>query len=141
MSTLLIQSGTLDDIADAIRAKTGKVASMTPLEMPDEIESISGGGGEASTLVITTDTSGSYASVLVADNTFTISNSYRYSQVSGEANAVVTEVCKVYYDTSQSQWKIKATTDVTCDGTDYSAGDVVASWAYNVSIKKIVVKA
>lgn len=45
MSTMLIQSGTLDDIADAIRSKTGKVASMTPLEMPDEIESISGGGG------------------------------------------------------------------------------------------------
>lgn len=44
MSTMLIQSGTLDDIADAIRSKTGKVASMTPLEMPDEIESISGGG-------------------------------------------------------------------------------------------------
>ena len=45
MSTLLVQSGTLDDIADAIRAKTGKVASMTPLEMPQEIASISGGGG------------------------------------------------------------------------------------------------
>lgn len=44
MSTMLIQSGTLDDIADAIRAKTGKVASMTPLEMPQEIASISGGG-------------------------------------------------------------------------------------------------
>lgn len=43
MSTLLIQSGTLDDIADAIRAKTGKVASMTPLEMPDEIADITGG--------------------------------------------------------------------------------------------------
>lgn len=45
MSTLLVQSGTFDDIADAIRAKTGKVASMTPLEMPQEIASISGGGG------------------------------------------------------------------------------------------------
>ena len=45
MSTLLVQSGTLDDIADAIRAKTGKVASMTPLEMPQEIASISGGSG------------------------------------------------------------------------------------------------
>lgn len=44
MSTLLVQSGTFDDIADAIRAKTGKVASMTPLEMPQEIASISGGG-------------------------------------------------------------------------------------------------
>ena len=101
----------------------------------------SGGAVTSSTLVITTNTSGSYASVLVADNTFTISDSYVYSQVSGEANAVVTEVCKVYYDTSQSQWKIKATTNVTCDGNNYSAGDVVASWAYNLSIKKIVVEA
>lgn len=141
MSTLLIQSGTLDDIADAIRAKTGKVASMTPLEMPDEIESISGGGEKASTLVITKDTSGSYASVLVANNTFTISDGYRYSQVTGEANAVVTEVCKVYYDSSQTQWKIKATTNVTCDDNNYSAGDVVASWAYSSVIKKIVVEA
>ena len=101
----------------------------------------SGGAVTSSTLVITTNTSGSYASVLVADNTFTISDSYVYSQVSGEANAVETEVCKVYYDTSQSQWKIKATTNVTCDGNNYSAGDVVASWAYNISIKKIVVEA
>ena len=39
-----IDSETLTDIADAIRAKTGDSASMTPLEMPDEIASISGGG-------------------------------------------------------------------------------------------------
>lgn len=43
MSTLLIQSGTLDDIADAIRAKTGSASTMTPLEMPTEIASIGGG--------------------------------------------------------------------------------------------------
>lgn len=39
----VIDSETLTDIADAIRAKTGDNASMTPLEMPDEIASISGG--------------------------------------------------------------------------------------------------
>ena len=44
MSTMLIQSDTLDDIADAIRAKTGSVSTMTPLEMPTEIANISGGG-------------------------------------------------------------------------------------------------
>lgn len=33
------------DIADAIRAKTGKSDTMTPAEMPTEIASISGGGG------------------------------------------------------------------------------------------------
>lgn len=45
MSTMLIQSGTLDDIADAIRAKTGSSASMTPLQMPTQIASIPSGGG------------------------------------------------------------------------------------------------
>lgn len=51
MSTLLIQSGTLDDIADAIRAKTGSAASMTPLQMPTQIASIpSGGSGGVSIL-------------------------------------------------------------------------------------------
>lgn len=43
MSTMTIQSETLDAIADAIRAKTSKVATMTPLEMPDEIASIVSG--------------------------------------------------------------------------------------------------
>lgn len=44
MSIYTIQDTTLTDIADAIRSKTGKTASMTPAEMVDEIESISGGG-------------------------------------------------------------------------------------------------
>lgn len=42
MSTL---TDTFSDIADAIRAKTGKSDTMTPAEMPTEIASISGGGG------------------------------------------------------------------------------------------------
>lgn len=40
MSTL---TDTFSDIADAIRAKTGKVDTMTPAEMPTEIASISTG--------------------------------------------------------------------------------------------------
>ena len=35
----------LEDIADAIRAKTGDSSSMSVADMPDEIASISGGGG------------------------------------------------------------------------------------------------
>lgn len=50
MSTMLIQSGTLDDIADAIRAKTGGSAGMTPLQMPAQIASIPSGGGGANIL-------------------------------------------------------------------------------------------
>lgn len=60
MSLYSIQDTTLTDIADAIRSKTGKTASMTPAEMVDEIESISGGG--PSTLITKTITeNGTYS--------------------------------------------------------------------------------
>lgn len=45
MADRIIQTDTLSDIADAIRLKTGKSGTITPLQMPDEISSISGGGG------------------------------------------------------------------------------------------------
>ena len=44
MAEYLIQSETLDDIADAINAKTGGSSAMTPAEMVTAIGSISGGG-------------------------------------------------------------------------------------------------
>lgn len=44
MSKALITESLLTTIADAIRAKTGGTASMTPAEMVPAIESISGGG-------------------------------------------------------------------------------------------------
>ena len=43
MSEYLIQSETLDDIADAINAKTGGSSAITPAEMVTAIGSISGG--------------------------------------------------------------------------------------------------
>lgn len=48
MSSLIIQSDTLEDIADAIREKTGSQATMTPAEMIIAISGISNGGGGAS---------------------------------------------------------------------------------------------
>lgn len=39
----IIQSETLENIADAIRAKTGKTDAITPEEMPAEIQEITGG--------------------------------------------------------------------------------------------------
>ena len=44
MAEYLIQSETLDDIADAINAKTGGSSAMTPAEMVTAIGRISGGG-------------------------------------------------------------------------------------------------
>ena len=60
MAEYLIQSETLDAIADAINAKTGGSSAMTPAEMVMEIGNIpTGGGGE----------------VLLASGEFTISSS------------------------------------------------------------------
>lgn len=44
MSKVMLSESYLDDIADAIRAKTGTQDTYTPGEMPEAIESISGGG-------------------------------------------------------------------------------------------------
>lgn len=46
MSLLVINPNTLEDIADAIREKTGGVNLMTPLEMPNEILNIPAGGND-----------------------------------------------------------------------------------------------
>lgn len=64
MSIYTIQDTTLTDIADAIRSKTGKTASMTPAEMVDEIESISGGGVITDGIVVTARDSNGYATAV-----------------------------------------------------------------------------
>lgn len=43
MSSYIIQSQTLTDIADAIRNKAGSSSTLTPLEMPNAIANISSG--------------------------------------------------------------------------------------------------
>lgn len=45
MSNVFIENATLQNIANAIRNKTGKTETMLPAEMPAEIESIETGGG------------------------------------------------------------------------------------------------
>ena len=45
MADYLIHDSTLEDIADAIRSKTGGSSLIAPEDMPTEIASISGGGG------------------------------------------------------------------------------------------------
>ena len=45
MSNVLISEDTMRDIADSIRLKTLKQELLKPVQMPAEIESITGGGG------------------------------------------------------------------------------------------------
>lgn len=51
MADRRISTGTLTDIANAIRSKTGKSALITPQEMASEIESIETGGSGNATFV------------------------------------------------------------------------------------------
>ena len=51
MADYLIHDSTLEDIADAIRAKTGGSSLIEPEDMPTEIASISGGGGSLPSII------------------------------------------------------------------------------------------
>lgn len=51
MSFYSIRRKELTDIADAIRAKTGKSGDISVEDMPKEIEGISGGGDSATIVV------------------------------------------------------------------------------------------
>lgn len=55
MAEYLIQSETLDDIVDAINAKTGGSSAMTPAEMVTAIENIQTGGGYDGLELVSTD--------------------------------------------------------------------------------------
>lgn len=70
MSKALISESTLTAIADAIRAKTGKTAKLSPGAMASEIASISGGGGSAEKFGVSIDAFiGDSSGKLAAPNT------------------------------------------------------------------------
>lgn len=61
MSRIFIEESTLAAIGDSIRSKTGKTELISPLDMPAEIDSITGGGGGAANLIpLTVTKNGSY---------------------------------------------------------------------------------
>ncbi len=55
MAEYLIQGETLDDIADAINAKTGGSSAMTPAQMVTAIGTISSGGGSLPSVITKID--------------------------------------------------------------------------------------
>ncbi len=67
MAEYLIQSETLDDIADAINAKTGGSSAMTPAQMVTAIGAIPGGGGGDGWELVAEATASEDVSVLRAD--------------------------------------------------------------------------
>ena len=59
-----ITQGQLEDIADAIRLKTGKSEKMTVAEMPNEISGISGGSENFSTSNVQAVSNGFVGSII-----------------------------------------------------------------------------
>lgn len=75
MAEYLIQSETLDDIVDAINAKTGGSSAMTPAQMVTAIAAIPSGGGEKSlTKILDVDVAEAVKIILVPEITEAIRN-------------------------------------------------------------------
>ena len=72
------------------------------------IKTVSTGGGDASVLIIDSDT-------------------YLYKQF--DQTQTYSEAVEVYYS---GGWKVKANQDVEYNGVTYHSGDMVEQWAYNV---------
>ena len=123
MSLYGIQDTTLTDIADAIRSKTGKTASMTPAEMVDEIESISGGG--SSTLIDKTITAnGTYSA---SDDSADGYSSVTVNVPTGGGASSWTKVAETSYQVSTTN---TATTDVATWETGHSEIWTSSKWVY-----------
>lgn len=99
MAEYLIQSETLDDIADAINAKTGGSSAMTPAQMVTAIGSISGGSGIA-TFTGTIELTNEDAQNITIPVNVTSYNNYRLWLIAVQTG-LVTGGEVSYYDTLQ----------------------------------------
>lgn len=121
MSLYSIQDTTLTDIADAIRSKTGKTASMTPAEMVDEIESISGG---TSVRTATGTVSGSEAIRLSIPCDFEPDLIYVHGDLTGSASLRGVVSVTIIKDTLAI---------ITCDGSQNNTDEFLYNVKYGIT--------
>ena len=89
MAEYLIQSGTLDAIADAINAKTGGSSAMTPAQMATAIRAIDGGGTSGGEAVWFDDRNNDVLDYLNASEVYTEANRNTVSVIGNYASTSV----------------------------------------------------
>ena len=126
MAEYLIQSETLNDIADAINAKTGGSSAMTPAQMVEAIGGISGGGSQISkdswTLVsdMNTNTQGFYYGTY-CDRTFNGMQLFNFEDNQASSyRAIMAFIDNAVAGTSRSAFKASNSGNISTTGS--SAG-------------------
>ena len=134
----------LDERTDVNNIPTGRKTEVLLFGFP--ISACSGGGGETKkkNFVISRDINASTLSEIVIDEDDVI-NIVCAADHTSYATAYETDLIKFFYDVPgdyhQYYWHVIAVTDVVYNSTNYSAGDIIDYWYYNVTKEMLVEEA
>lgn len=138
MSKLIIDSGTLTSIGDAIREKTGKQDLLSPSQMATEISNISVGGGGDSDIEVQYDAAALGSSVS-ADCTYAFAGSNNFLKIALEHNWIDKNISVdlssslltgMFYKTFLTDWPFILTfnpswSNATLNNTDFFTGSKI----------------
>ena len=137
MSKLIIDSGTLTSIGDAIREKTGKQDLLSPSQMVTEIGNISVGGGGDSDIEVRYDiedydgsaTNATYA-FAGSNNLLKIALEHNWIDKNISANLSGTNITGMFYKTRLTDWPFILTfnlnwSNATLNNTNFFSGSTI----------------
>ncbi len=126
----IVSSDKLKAIADAIRDKTGKNGLLTLDDMPDEIESISGGGGETPTCGIVPTSWSDDGYVLSADSYGNVVSGACYVQAD-DSTLDLRDYLSLNPNLTDSNYAYSMTYLYLKDITFQTAPEIIGSYAFN----------
>lgn len=136
---------TVDElVVNGFIKKNGSWQDLLSTDIDDIILSV-GGVIKKKSLIISNDINASTLLEQVVDENLEVTNVFA-GTYNSEANAYQTDLIKFFYDTigtygHQYYWHVIAKTNVTCNGTNYVAGDIIDYWYYNVKKTLLVEEA
>jgi len=101
-------------------------------------------GEKKKNLILSNDVNASSLTEIIIDENFNVTN-VRAADHTSYATAYETDLIKFFYDVPgdyhQYYWHVIAVTDVVYNSTNYSAGDIIDYWYYNVTKEMLVEEA